>query len=221
MVRLSALLLFTLLGSSLPEMFRQYRQLMEADALYEAHAYSRAETAFRRISSTIPEGKERSSTEYNLACALYMQGKYSEAAAHFAARPGAAASERELKQKALFNEGNSLARRATGSGDKQNRIAFFRQSLDRFRSVLLGNPRDGDAKINYEIVLRYLHQLEKPKSPPSSGSGQKNPASPKSGISSNIAEHLLEKAQQDESSLMRQIARPAAAPPNAGGNRDW
>jgi hypothetical protein len=222
MIRLPVLLLLTAFISSLPEMFSEYRLKVKANALYEEHAYSRAESAFRQILRTVPQGKEMAAAKFNLACTLYMQGKYPDAASLFAVTTASAGAKPATARHSLFNEGNSLAMIAIGTTEKTRKTELFRNSLARFKSVLLSDPDDGDAKINYEIVRRYLQELENPKPSPSSGSGKKSNAHPDSGIGIDVATRMLEKAKQDESSLMRQIPRPGtAAKEESKDNRDW
>ena len=221
MTLLPALLLFITLGSSMQEMLQEYRLQLQASAHYDKRAYSRAESTWQHLLNTIPEEKTTSTT-YNLACALYMQGKYAEASTVFARKPKTAAKHHEIELQSLFNEGNSLAMMAFRTKENSRKTALFSNSLNRFKAVLLNNPNDGDAKINYEIVGRYLHELEAPKQAPSSGSAKKSNAQPKSRISHDIAERLLEQAQQNESSLMRQLPRnKTTASQGSHNNRDW
>jgi len=222
MHRLPLLFLLVAFTSSLPKMLSDYRLKLKADALYEAQAYRRAETVFRSILQRGSEPKGESASRYNLACTLYMQGKYIEAASLFAHKQVYSPSQQATARKSLFNEGNALAMIAFGSTEKAQKTALLRSSLARFKSVLLGNPDDGDAKINYEIVQRFLLEMESPPPPPASGSGNPDNAKPDSGIGIDVASRILEKAQQDESSLMRQIPRSSKAPSKENRNdRDW
>jgi len=203
-------------------MFHDYRLQLQASALYEKHAYSHAESTLRQLLSTLPEGEITTATTFNLACTLYMQGRYADAATMFAHKPKTASRHHEVELQSLYNEGNSLAMSAIGTSGKTGKTALFRNSLDRFKAVLLNNPNDGDAKINYEIVRRYLHELEAPKHGSSSGTAKKSKVEPKSGIGHDISERLLEHSQQDESSLMRQLPRNSATTAKGShNNRDW
>jgi RNA recognition motif-containing protein len=218
---LNTLLLVFALAPSMQEMFRDYRLQLKANALYEHRAYSMAEAAFRQLAA-IPERKESGAVNFNLACAVYMQGKYPEAATLFALKSKPQGKEREIRLKAMFNEGNALAMRAIGSSGKTEKKILFRQSLNRFKTVLLTEPAEGDAKINYEIVRRYLQELEKSEHASSSSSGKKNDAPPTSGISHNTADLLLDNAQQAESELMRQLPRTGKSTVQGGKNsQDW
>lgn len=221
MMLLHTLLLVFALAPSMQEMLGEYRLRLKADAFYERHAYSRAETVYRELAA-LPEQNERGVASFNLACALYMQGKYPEAATLFALRSKAEGRQKELGVKAIFNEGNTLAMKAIGSNGKAEKKILFRQSLNRFKTVLLTDPDEGDAKINYEIVRRYLYELEQSERPSSSGSGKKSASPPPSGIGNDSAERLLDHARQDESALMRHLPlRTKSTAQGSKNNRDW
>ena len=222
MIKLPALLLIITLVASMQEMLRDYRLQLRANTLYEKHEYSLAESTLRQLLSSLPEGEKTTAATFNLACTLYMQGKYADATAMFAHKPKKANELHEITLKSLFNEGNSLAMSAIGMTVKSSKTALFRYSLERFKSVLLNTPNDGDAKINYEIVRRYLHELEAPKLSSSSRKENHSNTQPNSGISQALAKRLLEHVQQDESSLMKQLPRNRSTAAKSGSNnRDW
>ncbi len=220
MILLHTLLLVFALAPSMQEMLGEYRLQLKADALYEHRAYIGAESAFRQIAA-LPAQKGSASASFNLACALYMQGKYPESATLFShsAKPGG--TRQEIRVKAIFNEGNALAMRAVGSNQKAEKQLLFRQSLNRFKAVLLTDPDENDAKINYEIVRRYLDELERPRQG-ASGPEKENAPPPPSGISQETAERLLENARLEESALMQHIPRTGRSAAQGGkNNQDW
>ncbi len=220
MILLHTLLLVFALAPSMQEMLREYRLQLKADALYEHRAYSEAESAFRQIAA-LPTQKGSASASFNLACALYMQKKYPESVTLFAlsAKPGS--TRQDMKIKALFNEGNALAMKAVGSNQKAEKQLLFRQSLNCFKTVLLTEPGENDAKINYEIVRRYLDELERPRQGLSSSENKSAPPPP-SGISQDTAERLLENARLEESALMQHLPKAGkAAARGSKNNQDW
>ncbi len=220
MILLHTLLLVFALAPSMQEMFGEYRLQLKADALYEHRAYSEAESAFRQIAA-LPAQKGSASASFNLACALYMQKKYPASATLFSlsAKPGG--TPQKMKVQAIFNEGNALAMRAIGSSRKTEKQLLFRQSLNSFRAVLLTDPGENDAKINYEIVRRYLDELETPKQSPSSQE-KKSSLPPPSGISQDTAERLLENARLEESALMQHLPHTGqSASQGKKNNQDW
>jgi len=220
MILLHTLLLVFALAPSMQEMLREYRMQLKADALYEHRAYSEAESAFRKIAA-LPAQQGNSSASFNLACALYMQKKYPESVTLFSLSTKPGGTPQEMKVQAIFNEGNALAMRAVGSSKKTEKQLLFRQSLNRFKAVLLTEPGENDAKINYEIVRRYLDELEIPKQGPSSQE-KKSSHPPPSGISQETAERLLENARLEESALMQHIPRAGRSAKQSGkNNQDW
>lgn len=220
MIFLHTLLLVFALAPSMQEMLREYRLQLKADALYEHRAYSGAESAFRQI-AILPAQKGSASASFNLACALYMQGKYPESATLFSLSAKSGETQQEIKVKALFNEGNALAMRAVASNPKAEKQLLFRQSLNRFKAVLLTDPGENDAKINYEIVRRYLDELERPKQGASSPEKKSTPPPP-GGISQETAARLLENARLEESALMQRLPQPGKAAAQGGkNNQDW
>ena len=209
--------------TSMQEMLSEYRSQQQALSLYQRHAYSEAETAFRQLLPTLKTNEDKRAASYNLACTLYMQGNYKEAAPLFSLVSQSANDKRSVRSNALFNEGNTLAMQAFNNSSKADKRLLFSQSLKRFRQVLLTNPNDNDAKINYEIVERSLQELEQPRPTATNASiaQQKNRQQP-SAISSDVAKRLLEHAQNNESALMRQLSQQnqkSKQPPR--NNKDW
>jgi tetratricopeptide (TPR) repeat protein len=225
MIRLPMLLLFMAFTSTLPEMLGEYRLKLKANTLYEARAYNKAEADYRQLLTTAPAGKQTSIARFNLACCFYMQGKYADAAALFEPVPASKAEKGRRSPKSLFNAGNALSMMALGESNKSRKTELYRTALARFRSSLLQEPDDGDAKINYEIVRRYLKELENPDPPRSSESNRKQSAESESGVGIDVASRLLENAQQNESQLMRQIPRPGNSALEEKNNKkesqDW
>jgi len=222
MIKLPALLLIITFVSSMQEMLRDYRLELQANTFYEKHDYSRAELTLRQLLINLPEGKKTRSTTFNLACTLYMQVNYAEATYIFARKQKTTSELHDLELQSLYNEGNSLAMEAIETTVKSRKTALFRYSLDRLKSVLLNNPDDGNAKINYEIVRRYLHELEPPKLSSLSRKENHSNKQSKSDISQDMAKRLLEHAQLDEASVMKQLPRNKSTAAKSGiSKRDW
>lgn len=222
MLRLSTLLLFIIAASSIPEMLHEYRLQLKADNLYNKGAYTEAEKTLRQLLILSPKSSAKMASSFNLACTLYMQKRYSEAATLFARKPDTSSIDREVTEKAIFNEGNSLAMSAIHTTEPPRKTALFHASLKCFKLVLLKNPNDGDAKINYEIVSRYLQELQSLQRSSSSGSAKKRNEPPLSAFNQNVTKRLLQNAQQDESSLMQQLSRSGTnAEQGSANNQDW
>ncbi|MBI4598421.1 MAG: tetratricopeptide repeat protein [Candidatus Omnitrophica bacterium] len=98
--------------------------------------------------------------EYNQGTALYRQGRYDEAAEALRRALGAAAPK--LQAKAAYNLGNAQYRQgqATLTTKPDEAIDRYRGALEQYRTAIRRNPRDTDARYNYELVDRWLKQLE-------------------------------------------------------------
>ncbi|MEI6847554.1 MAG: tetratricopeptide repeat protein [Chlorobiaceae bacterium] len=221
MIRLPILLYLITVTFFWSDMFREYRLKLKAYYLYEKHDYSKAETIFSQLLRIVPEGKESASIRFNLACAVYMQGKYSNAAKMFTSKAMHKTEEYTSVKKSRFNKGNSLAMTAIETSEKKQKTELFRNSLAYFKLILLENPDDGDTKINYEIVQRYLQELEHPQPQSSSKSKKNSDTRHNSVVDINVAARLLEQAQQNESLLMRRIPRRGTTATPKSENKDW
>jgi Ca-activated chloride channel family protein len=114
-----------------------------AELLYKGKRYPSAEKIYTR------NAKHGDSTaSANLAKSLYKQGKFADAA-----KPSEAAlSQAPNKSNYLFDNGNI----AYKQGD-------YKAALEHYRKAMLQDPKDTDAKANYELTLKKLqNQPQKP-----------------------------------------------------------
>ena len=115
------------------------------ERLYHQGKYGDAYGVFH----TAQVGDTSARLAFDAGSALYRLERYEEAAEQFRA----AASDRGLRQRSLFNLGNAMVRAAEekpGSPDPLYRAA------EAFEGALRLDPRDQDAKWNLEIALRRL-----------------------------------------------------------------
>lgn len=98
---------------------------------------------------------------FNLGNALYRQGEFEKAEAHYT--EALRTSDVELQAQAYFNRGNALLARTTAmSGGEQigraSECAF--QAMDMYEKAILLDPQDIDAKQNYERAQQLWLTLE-------------------------------------------------------------
>ena len=131
-------------------------------------------------SEAVPEGPEPSARgRYNLGLALFEADDYEAAAAEFLAARDNAGPDPELRYRAAFNLGMSLAAQVgfgvaspaedpvaapetseTQPHDPEQVIETLRQSAAWFNdAVRLAPPGDDDARINLELVSKWILQL--------------------------------------------------------------
>ncbi len=110
--------------------------------------YEEAEKCFQKAKKSAPDDPV---TSYNLGTALYKREQYGESAKEFGAALAAdtARSDTALIADALYNIGNCAYR-----ADSLQQAARF------YKSSLLLNPDDEDAKFNLELTLRHLQEQQ-------------------------------------------------------------
>jgi tetratricopeptide (TPR) repeat protein len=121
------------------------------NAHYEAERYEQAESAFREgIVAARDAGVDpvHAGLLNNLGAALYRQGDFENAAASFAGgirmSPGA----------------EGIVRGSYNAGNASFRNEDLETALEYYRTTLLNDPSDQDAKFNYEFVKRRLQEQQ-------------------------------------------------------------
>lgn len=108
--------------------------------------YQKALEHYRSAETGLPESPE---LNYNIAGALFKEGKYEEAVELFG--EGMNASDINLEANSHYNLGNTYFR----MGDFQNAISSYQKALEI-------NPDDLDAKFNLELARKRLKEQIKP-----------------------------------------------------------
>jgi tetratricopeptide (TPR) repeat protein len=121
---------------------RAVRLNREANRAYDDAKWPEAASLYDEAQGAAPESPE---IAYNLGNALYRQGKTGDAAAHL--RRAAEASDPVLKQKSLYNLGNAL-----------HDLGELQMAAKAYREALRLDPRDRDAKINFEKTMQELQK---------------------------------------------------------------
>lgn len=122
-----------------------------ANALYERDQFIEAAGLFRDGIFDIQEngpGSVHAGLLNNLGASLFRQGEYEQAAAAFSGSFRMSPTVEE-SVRANYNAGNALAMQQELQG-----------ALDHYRSALLSDPDDENAKFNYEFVKRQLEEQQ-------------------------------------------------------------
>ena len=125
-----------------------YADTREAADAYNKKDFAESLTRFQQLQVESPDDPK---ALFNLASAEYQTGKYPEAAKGFEEVLNRA-KDAALKQKALYNLGNTAYRQ----GNLQASADYYRKSLEV-------NPSDADAKQNLEFVLKELEKQQQQK----------------------------------------------------------
>jgi Ca-activated chloride channel homolog len=134
--------------------------LERGNRLYRAGQYAEAVEAYRSALGTRADGPV---LRYNLGTALLQLGNFAEAEEHLRG----ALDRVDPQQRGLvhYNLGQRFLRDARASEDPAAAAALYDAAVESYRQALRLQPRDMDAKWNYELALRERDEQE------SSGSG--------------------------------------------------
>lgn len=120
-----------------------YQEMKQGADSYNKGKYHDSLVHFQQAKAESPDDPK---VWFNLASTQYQTGRYDEAARGFEA-VALQSNDPKLKQKALYNLGNTAFRR----GNLQASADIYRRALDL-------NPSDLDAKQNLEFVLKKLEE---------------------------------------------------------------
>jgi Ca-activated chloride channel family protein len=189
-----------------------------ADRALEEYRAGRTVEALRSFRDAVARGDRTPRTLYNFGTVLLAADSLDAAVdalerASFGTAPA-------LRDRALYNLGLAQLNRAR-KAEGEERLASVRGALASFRTLLLSNPKDADARWNYEIALRLR------RTPPPSGGGAREdeqslpqPQRDPSGMSQQQAQQLLDAAGRDErdtQSRRRRVPQRDRPP----GGKDW
>ena len=157
-----ALLMIAILFSPPNPAFSETLQgtIQEGISHYKKQEFGQAEEKFLQANEKQPENPE---LIYNLANSHYKNGNYQQALQAYG-QAASRASDESLKQKSVYNTGNSLFN-----------LGKLEEAANAYKNSLEIDPNDMDAKFNLEYVLQEMKkQQQKQKQSPSSGEDKNN-----------------------------------------------
>jgi Ca-activated chloride channel family protein len=165
-----------------------------ANNLYREHKFDRAQTEYEHSVQATNDPV----TIYNLGNAYFRTSKFDEATKTFDV-PATNGTESSLKEKAYYNKGVSLTR--------QNKLE---ESIQAYKSALILDPTDNDARINLQKALLELKKRQPPEDKKKDDERKKNknnqqPQQPKSNLTKKQVEQLLKALQQREQQVQQKM----------------
>ena len=148
---------------------------------------------------------------YNLGTVRYRQGRYDTAAESLSA--AVASSGSSLQGRASYNLGNAHYRlgRAAEQAVPGQAVDFYHNALEEYRCAIRQDPKDADAKYNYELVDQHLKALKaQPARQQSAKTEQQQAASaesksePESASSTEAAHGAEPQPQGEQAQALRQ-----------------
>ncbi len=220
MHRLLPLLIALFSVSAVQSNLEQYHLFSAAGKLGKNGDNAGAISHYRTLLDRYPAGLLRCEASFNIADAEYGLKHYRRAADLFESLPS---GNSELSRQSGYNRGNALAMAAFENRKGRDYQELLGRSLACYRRSLLDNPRNTDARINYEIVLRAMRSLSPPPpSPaPQGGSNGKNAGKSPPGLSNEVANLILNNARQQESRQMHKYFKPVQPRKSGEEQQDW
>jgi len=130
----------------------------EGNQLYDAGKF---DAAASRYGEGLVDAPASPALQFNLAAALFRQGKFDAAVAALDAL--AAAGDPQWLGRAAYNAGNARYELGAAAEEKepQAALAAWQQALADFKRAMVADASDADAKYNHEFVTRRIAELEK------------------------------------------------------------
>ncbi|HYR12323.1 MAG TPA: tetratricopeptide repeat protein [Longimicrobium sp.] len=210
--------------------------LADAERAYRRGDYQAAAQGYARA---LADGDSSAAVRYNLGTALLRLGRHDEARPHLEAAARARAHG-DIRFRAAYNAGGTdLQPVASGRMPPEQRRDRLMRAIRHYRSALLINPGDADAKWNLELANRLLREQagggggddeenENPsggggQNPPTPGTPQPQPSTANEGagrpMTREQAERILAGAEAREQRVQRQQLKQDQN--RIHGVRDW
>lgn len=170
----------------------------EGNTLYRQRKFDKALSEYQK---SIEEGVNDPVTSYNLGDAYFRNSRYEEAAKSFE-KPANESKDAGMKQWAIYNKGVSLS--------KQNKLE---ESIEAYKTALMLNPRDNDARVNLQKALLELKKRQPPEQQKKENDNKKQQQDkkdqqkqpPKSNLTKKQVEQLLKALQQREQQVQQKM----------------
>jgi tetratricopeptide (TPR) repeat protein len=193
-----------------------------AASLAESGDFAGAEREYRAMLLDDPANPE---LNYNLGVVLIFAGRHLEARRHLEMARGV---EPPVGQAATYNLGNTDLEPAFADPSMADREIRLRRAIEAYKSALLADPDDTDAKWNLEFARRLLEGHPTPPAagggggggaagPPMPGEQEPAPApaggtGPEPDTAVSEADELLRAAQEREIQIQRESLRKPQPP---------
>lgn len=181
----------------------------EALKLYQQRRY---DEAAKRWQDALEKHPDDPVVQYDLGATLYRQGEYQPAAEAFNHSLSSAGDS--LRSRIAYNLGNSRYRQgqAKESSSPDDAMPLYQQALDAYQTAIQQDPRDVDAKFNYELTQQRLKQLSAKARQSQSQQAQASKSQSKESPSQQASEAQRsgsEQAQQEQASAPQLSDRQA------------
>lgn len=132
------------------------KEVKTGNLLYNKGKFDQALKSYERALSKAPDSDV---VNFNTGAALYKSGQFEASARHF--EKALLSDDKSLQQKAQYNLGNAQYKYGISLEDTelQKAVSLLESSLSHYERALDIDPKDEDARFNYEFVKKELERL--------------------------------------------------------------
>ncbi len=160
----------------------QFLDIERGNRAFNRGEYDEAKRHYEKVLSEKPTLEEKKEALFNSASADFKKKEYEAAIKQFESLAQNPALSPELRADAHYNIGNALVKRGKDA-PVEERMKFYQQALNAYKQALALNPRDRDAKENYEftrsLLQREQQQQQRQQNQRDKDSQKDNPNDPK------------------------------------------
>lgn len=137
----------------------QFLDIERGNRAFNRGEYDEAKRYYDKVLTEKEKLEEKKEALFNSASVDYKKKEYENAIKQFESLAQNKDLSPELRADAHYNIGNALVRRAKDL-PVEEQMKFYQQALNAYKQALELNPRDREAKENYEFVRSMLRQEE-------------------------------------------------------------
>ncbi len=138
----------------------QFFDVRQGNQAYKEDIFSEAEDHYNKVLNSEKENEDKKEALFNKGNAAFRQEKYEDAQKAFEQLAMNTQLEKEFRSEAFFNNGNVLAKQAEGQEAPDSKISKLEQAKEQYKNAIKLNPKDLQAKQNFEIVDQKINQLK-------------------------------------------------------------
>ncbi|MFN3385911.1 MAG: tetratricopeptide repeat protein [Candidatus Thermochlorobacter sp.] len=137
----------------------QFLEIQRGNRAFNRGDYDEAKLYYDKVLTQKQKLEERKEALFNSASVDYKKKDYEGAIKQFESLAQNTDLSPELRADAHYNIGNALVRRAKDM-PVEEQMKLYQQALNAYKQALALNPRDREAKENYEFVRSLLRREE-------------------------------------------------------------
>lgn len=173
-----------------------------AKSAYDKGQFDRA---LRQYEELLHENPKEPRLNYNAGTAAFQAGNLEQAAKNF--EVALTAQDLKLQQLAFYNSGNTHYRLGADATELDDKKSKWEQALKMFEGAMQLDPKDADAKFNYDFVKKKLEELEQQQKQKEDSDKKKEPSEAAKKAKADADAEVLRRDYAKALGIMEAIAK--------------